>query len=207
MKWKRLFGIGLCFVATIIFSLPAYAATESVELSIEVENIVEGDTPPSAEDFTFILEAVDGAPMPESSTITISGTDTGYFLPITYTEPETCHYILREITGSTKGYTYDDRIYDVTVQVITDETGTLHASMYVCEQGSEFKTETVKFVNQYKDASVKDPEESTEPDNAQTPKTGDNTNLVLWSVLGSAAFLILIGQFIFFRKNQNKKVS
>lgn len=206
MKWKRLFGIVLCFVTAMVLSLPVYAATESVELSIEVENIVEGDTPPSAEDFTFILEAVDGAPMPESRTITISGAGTGYFLPITYTEPEPYHYILREVIGSTKGYTYDDRIYDVTVQVTTDEMGMLHASMYVCEQGSEWKTETVKFVNQYKDVAVKDPEESKEPENVKTPETGDNTNPVLWSVLGSASFLILIGEFVFFRKNQNKKV-
>lgn len=202
MKCKPLFGIVLCLVTIIFYLLPVHAATKPVELRMEVNNVVEGDTPPSTENFTFILEAMDGAPMPESSSITISGTDIGRFMPITYTEPETYHYILREVIGSSKGYTYDDRIYDVTVQILTDEAGVLHASMYICEQGSEAKTETIKFINKYKDTSIKDFEEPKKPENAKTPETGDNKNPVIWSVLGCMALLILMRQLVFFRKNK-----
>lgn len=207
MKWKRVFAVSLCVVSAIFFSLQAHAATKPVELCIEVENTVEGDTPPSSEEFTFLLQAVDGAPMPEKNTITISGTDTGRFLPITYTEPETSHYILREVPGNTKGYIYDDRIYDVTVMVTTDDEGILHTAMYVCEQGSEWKTGTVKFVNKYKDPSVSDSEESGKPENPNAPDTGDHTNLIVWGTLGSMALLVLIEQFVLFKKNQNKKDS
>lgn len=207
MKKRKISFLLLCLMLFMATSLQAKAASAPVSLQIEVKTELIGDDPPTAETFSFVLEAVDHAPMPENNMITVSGEGRSFFPSINYTEPETYTYTIREINGGTEGYIYDDTIYDVTVQVITDNEGTLAVSQYVSERESEFKTEAVKFVNQYKDASVKDPEESTEPDNAQTPKTGVNTNLVLWSVLGSAAFLILIGQFIFYRKNQNKKDS
>lgn len=201
MKWKRLCGMALSLATIISLLLPVYASSEPVELSIEVDNIVEGDIPPLAENFTFILEAVNGAPMPESNTLTISGTDTGRFQPITYTKPETYHYTLHEVIGSSQGYSYDNRIYDVTVQVVTDETGMLYVSMYVNEQGSEFKSKTIKFVNNYEVATVKNPQESKKPANITT---GDNTNLMFWSALSSITLLILIGQVVLLRKDKHR---
>ena len=192
MNWKRLLGIMLCLAASVLLVIPACAEAGSIQVSLDVELQVTGDMPSTAEPSTFVLQSVDGAPMPDSGTITVVGAGVGSFSPITYTEPETYYYTLSQRAGDTEGYTYDDTVYDVTVQVTTDDAGVLSASVTVAEEGETGKAGTALFVNRYQSQESESP--GTEGGNTPTnaPKTGDTSGQTLWAALGGAALLGLL---------------
>lgn len=213
MKRMRLFGMICCLMAVAIFALPVYAATEPAVLTLEVEESVTGDTPSGAETFAFVLEGADGAPMPESDTIYITGSGSGCFLPITYTQPGDYSYTLWEQAGNTEGYTYDDTVYEVTVQVTTDDDGQLLISVCAAVEGSDVKSETIAFENQYRSVTS-DTDEASDGTNetsgntgktqSDTPKTGDASNFEFWIILGGVAFLGLIVTLVYSLKKRWK---
>ena len=186
----------LCVLLSLLMAgagiFPAYAAESTCEVRLEVEKKLTGDRPSKIEHFSFLLDGKDNAPMPEEDTITISGAGTGWFPAITYTEPNDYHYTLREIPGKNKRYTYDNTVYEVTVQVTTDDLGNLSASVYLWETGSADKPAAAEFVNHY-DA----------PD-LETPKTGDDTHLTLWLSLSSVGLVGILGTLLLFRKKKQK---
>ena len=67
------------FVLALFGAVPAYAA-EEISIQPEIILNITGDIPSSAESFTFVLEAIDDAPMPQNNQISISGTGKGSFL-------------------------------------------------------------------------------------------------------------------------------
>jgi len=106
------------------------------QLRLPVRKAIDGEPPEDAR-FKFRLSAENGAPMPEGSgdTVEISGEGTGQFGAITYTEAGTYRYTVRELTGSDKGYTYDETEYQVTVTV-TDNDGELEAAWSAKKDGA-----------------------------------------------------------------------
>lgn len=190
MNWKRLSGAVLCLITSVLLVIPAYAEAESIKVSLGVELQVTGDVPSTAEPATFELQPVDGAPMPDSSTITVTGAGAGSFSPITYTEPETYDYTLSQRAGNTEGCTYDETVYDVTVQVTTDDAGVLAAAVTVAKEGETAKTGSALFVNQYQvqGSTPSGPEHPSQ----NAPKTGDTARPALWIALGVAALLGLL---------------
>ena len=115
-----------------------------VSLRIPVSKTVQGDTPDN-KTFTFELRAAtERAPMPQTSTITITGTGNAEFGAIEYTEPGVWRYTVRELTGVEQYYTYDKQVYTVTVTV-TDEGGSLKAT-WITNRGV---VERLAFVNSY----------------------------------------------------------
>lgn len=209
MKMNRFFSIFLCFVILTFAAMPAYAdtVTDTVELGLEVEAKLSGDTPSTPETFTFILESKDGAPMPENNTISLKGESSGYFSPITFTELKDYHYTLRQIAGSAEGYTYDDTVYNVTVQVITDENGNYTASVYIFEEGSELKNDKAVFVNRYESPTVPtNPTNPTKPtdEGGNPPQTGQTSAVPFWISLGGAALLALLGILAFSGKRRTR---
>ena len=100
--------------------------------------------------FDFLLEALDGAPLPEGkdigvrkngdpndktttvvkegNTLTLSmdgGLDAQEFGIFRYTEPGTYKYRVYEKKGSDAAYAYDSQVYDLTVTVTLDRNGVL----------------------------------------------------------------------------------
>ena len=72
-------------------------------------------------EFTFVLLDGDGNVL---QTVTNNGSQIT-FEPITYTEPGTYTYIVRELAGNEEGITYDTREYNITVKVTRDGNGNL----------------------------------------------------------------------------------
>lgn len=188
MRIIKFFTVFLCFIVAILPTLSVNAAAQSVACSFEVENQVTGDTPSADESFTFKLEAVGEAPMPEKDTINVTGNHSETFPPITYTEPETYQYVIRQIAGNMDGYTYDNRVYNVTVQVTTDDEGLLSISQYVSQQGSNLKKDKIVFVNLYNTADISFNNSTTVTDSVQT---GDNSEIEFWSLICSISFVLL----------------
>lgn len=103
--------------------------------------------------FDFLLEALDGAPLPEGkdigvringdpndktttvvkegNTLTLSmdgGLDAQEFGIIRYTEPGTYKYKVYEKKGSDQAYSYDSKVYDLTVTAVLERDGTISAT-------------------------------------------------------------------------------
>lgn len=78
--------------------------------------------------FSFMIEAADGAPVPENNVVYNTASGEFAFGVITYYKPGTYEYKVREVKGNKTGYTYDDTVYDVIVTV-TDKDGTLAAEV------------------------------------------------------------------------------
>ncbi len=180
MRKRHILTVFFSFVFMFFCVIPANAA-ELTSIQLEIKLDITGEIPSSTESFTFVLEAIGDAPVPENNTVTISGKGSGRFSPIIYTKPETYHYTVQQIIGAAEGYVYDDKVYDLTVQVTTNDSGSLNAVLLVYEQGNSRKTNQIMFTNQYLLATI---------DN--TPQTDDTTDVVLWSALGIISLLGII---------------
>lgn len=128
------------------------------EVTLSVSKEVTGDKRPKNKDFTFVLEAKDDGPMPktgEEQVIIKGGNDgeekTGTFGKMTFDKAGTYHYSIKETKGAEKGYTYDSKVYDVTIKVV-DTDGKLEAEV-TYENGGKTAA-APKFKNQYKPESV-----------------------------------------------------
>lgn len=183
MRKRPILAVLFSFLLTFLCAVPTYAA-ELASIQLEIQLDISGELPSSAESFTFVLETADDAPMPEVNTISITGAGSSRFSSITYTKPETYHYTVRQIAGDAEGYTYDDTVYDLTVQVTTSDTGALKAVCWAYEQGNSQKTDQILFTNQYLPPKPDDTGES--------PQTGDGSHVGFWGALCSTGLLGLI---------------
>lgn len=94
-------------------------------------------------------------------------------------------YYLTEKAGNEEGATYDDAVYKITV-VVTEGTDAYQATV-TYEKNGEAYSALPRFYNWSPGVPV-DPDQP-EPDN---PKTGDDSNMMLWAVLAGVSFLMLI---------------
>ena len=96
---------------------------------LEVTNIVSGDIPDTAADFTFQMTAVNDEPMPVDSTggvttVSITGNGTAIFGATLYNQPGTYEYQISQVAGTKPEYTYDDKVYNVSV-IVSEISGEL----------------------------------------------------------------------------------
>ena len=125
------------------------AGAYQCSITIPVQVTVSGDTAPQ-ENYTFTMKTeTDGAPMPTESTLTVTGSGTGSFAPITYTAPGDYIYRITQTAGTTKGMTYDSSGYQVTVRVVNAENGSLAAEIWAVKNDSNQKVDSISFNNQY----------------------------------------------------------
>lgn len=150
----------------LLLLLPAPAMAQPVGLTLEVEKVLSGDTPPADEAFSFSLVSLDGGPLPDDPTLVIEGEGTGSF-SIDFSRPGTFHYQLREIAGTAEGYTYDDTVYDVTVVVTSDGLGELSVAVVLSKDGGTAKEPKIVFENTYSNGG--DPDEPVDPDEPDGP--------------------------------------
>ena len=207
MRRTRLCAALAVLLVFLLWLTPVSAAS-SAQLQLEVEKTILGDRPAPQETFTFLLEPVGDAPMPEEETVTITGSGKVTFPPITFDTPEDYHYTLREVPGDTWGYTYDDTVYLLTVQVTTDDAGNLTATLYLSREGSEGKADKFEFVYRYRAPRPDTPEDPVDP----TPNppdgsanTGDESFLGLWITLCALAVCGLAGTVLLFVDQSKKK--
>lgn len=216
MRRTRLCTALAVMLVLLLWLTPVSAAT-SAQLQLEVEKSLTGDKPAQEETFFFLLEPVGDAPMPEEDTVSITGSGKAAFPVITYDAPEDYHYTLREVTGKTGGYTYDDTVYQLTVQVTTDDAGALTATLYLSKEGSEAKADQIEFINRYRASrpdTSEEPEEPDDTDSSVQPRpnpptdsvdTGDESFLGLWITLFVLAVCGLAGTALLFVKQGKKK--
>lgn len=134
-------------------------------------------------EFTTELTPVDDAPMPDGlkeliRTVSLSDAhpqETMEF-KLAFIEPGLYRYTLHEHIGNKSGVTYDDRVYDIYVQVSEGEDGELTASWWAQVRGSDQKVYTLEHVNTWQETK-KSPANNT-PTKSKLPQTGTE----LWMV-------------------------
>ena len=134
------------------FTITNTYSVESTTVSFPVKKVLEvesGTGLKEAKNFTFELSAVDGAPVPATTTLNIDlqrGEKTDTFGPITYTAAGTYTYTIKE-TSTVRGVTNDaDATIGKTVKVTVEDNGdgTLTATADSTEENP------VTFTNTYK---------------------------------------------------------
>ena len=152
---------------------------------------------PTGSGFTFFLDDANGQRMQvknnQGSHIT--------FDPLTFTKTGTYVYYITEQTGNDKNINYDTASYKVTVTVTCPYD--YEASVSYEKNGQAYHS-VPAFANTTKPAVPVQPQTPVVPVQPQTPpvitpsrpldnvpKTEDNTNLTLWSILAAASLLSL----------------
>ena len=188
-------------------------AAEGLVTEVPVQISLTGTLPEEAEDFSVVLEADDAsAPMPEGSdgavcALVISGEGTQSFPVIRFPRVGIYRYTISQQGGSNVDCTYDNSVYHLIVTVTNDEAGGLGAVSVLYRNEESEKLDCASFVNVYvtetetetesktetesETETEKQTEKQTEAKKSDAPKTGDSTNLILWTVLMGAAVVIV----------------
>lgn len=163
---------------------------------------VEGAGAPDNEVFTFEFRAVSTSveslqgvmPMPagvegQSMKLQVTGSGSVESGTIYLLEPGTYEYEFREIEGTVAGFRYDSSVYRVHVEV-TEGDKCLETKTTVYKDGIETAAEQLEFINIY---AV-----------SESPQTGDPSRIILWSVIGGAAVLLLAAVIIYGIKSRKE---
>ena len=105
-------------------------------------------------EFSFRLEAIDGAPMPTTAVVTNGLDGKIAFEAVEYTAVGEYRYTLREEEGTLGGITYDPAVYEVTVIVTDNGEGNLVASVKALHTGLSIETPVIEFFNRYRAGGV-----------------------------------------------------
>lgn len=127
----------------------AYSVTPlDTELDFGLSKAIDGRDWTDADKFSFTITASEGAPLPDSATVTVSKKDAEdgiaaiKFGKIHYTAAGTYKYEIRENAGSAAGMTYDAHVATAEVTVTENGDGTLTANVTKKESG--------RFTNTYR---------------------------------------------------------
>lgn len=143
-------------VARVVFENRRSAAAE---VAVQVEKAVMGDVPAVAQGFTFVLtpaqENPEGALLPDgaaSLTTGIEGEGMVSFPAIAFDRPGTYDFDVREVVPNADeapaGYTYDERVWTVRVEVVTGADGALEVASATYSCGDE-TAQSALFQNGY----------------------------------------------------------
>lgn len=207
---KKFISIVITLVMILALPMQAFAMAEvSAELPFSVENVGG----------TVVIEAVDGAPLPE---LTVLKDVTGGVFKLSFSQPDTYRYrVYQQVPENANGVIYDTKVYNVAVSVLADDEGALNCVFTISVDGFAEKRESIVFVNELPKAdedssgqtstvpnsttqTTLPPSETTQPSTSQseTPDTGDNGNLGMWLLLSA---LSLAGLFIVLFAARRKK--
>lgn len=164
---------------------------------------------------TVVIEAVDGAPLPEQTEFT--GVSTGKFL-MSFTEPGDYCYKIYQKSGTEQGVAYDSTVYAVCISVFVNEDGSLYSVAAINIESSSQKTDDIVFENTLAEPSEpskpnepsdpskpSEPTEPTSPNSPSTPpSTGDNSRLGLWVLLMAFSLLGIAVVSVMYRATANK---
>lgn len=155
----------------------------------KVKKNISGDTPPEDKEFTFTMEADAGNPEGgaeiTSGQATVNGAGSTNFGEIIFGKEGTYKFEIRETDTGEAGYTYDDSMWILLVEV-EDKEGCLEIIKAEYQKGNrKFDTEAAVFTNTY--SAVK-----AAAGAVQTGDTSSKGNYVIVCILSAAAVLLLI---------------
>ena len=126
----------------------AYSVTPiNAELDFDLSKAIDGRDWTDADKFSFTVTALEGTPLPDPATVTVSKKDAKdgiaaiKFGEIHYTAAGTYKYEIRENAGSAAGMTYDAHVATAEVTVTDNGKGVLIANVTKKESG--------RFTNKY----------------------------------------------------------
>ncbi len=162
---------------------------------------VSGDESDAYPTFSFTIEALDGAPVPEGAVgaalaRTLEGPGTVDFGSVTFTDEGTYRYRISETAGDADGWAYDATVYTVTYKVTDAGDGTFTVERSIVKDASGEAVDAVAFQNGYTaPAAPDDPAapDKSKPEVATTPATGDGLPIVLLVALTAAAGVAAVG--------------
>lgn len=151
--------------------------------------------------YTFVLEAVGEAPLPPKTEVVLSGAGQIRFGNAYFTAPGDYRYRLFQRAGkeAEEGLTLDLRIYELSIQVTSDEEGNLAAAAVYSLAGKGVKREP-EFVNRFKAPPAPGKKDAPPPKTGRNGKSGglsvktaDETPIfrTLLLLLASAVILLL----------------
>lgn len=193
------------------------AAAKTVELPM-LTKVVSGDKPEQYPTFGFVLEPLDGAPVPDGegeTSFSVEGAGSLELGSITFDKVGTYSYKVYELAGNAGGWTYDGSVYTVTYTVIDDGSGVLQATSAITKADGT-ASDAVTFENVYT-APEPEPKPEPEPEPAPVsvpkaepkkpaiPNTGDATQTALPAGLAVAAVAVLTTAVVVRRKSRNSK--
>lgn len=181
--WRKRLGIKQGLLAMALCALAAFAlvatpadayAYDEVTAQVQVEVALSGDTPAQSETFTVAMEPADGETVsPAQNEVTITGAGTGTFA-VSYAKPGEHHYTVTQTAGSADRWTYDTKVYDVTVYCMWNESNDTLYTEVSCKGSDGYKYDSCIFTNSYDAPDPQPTEETTEETVVeQLVKTGD----------------------------------
>lgn len=139
----------------------------------------------------------------EQTELELKSGEKGYF-QISYHYPGTYHYTVSQIAGTDKKTTYDNTEYQVDVYVTESENGELFAQPILYLKDEDGKKEELAFKNTRETEKGSSNTPDTAKGSSNTPntakgktdirhkvKTGDTTDIIMWSV-----FLVILGMVL-----------
>ena len=164
----------------------------------KVTKHINGDKTPSNATFTFTMQALADNPKGaavEGTTAAVEGAGQTAFAPITFTKAGTYRFDIREADGHEAGYTYDEHVWRLTVEV-ADADGVLTIAEVKYEKVGTFMSsdKAAEFINEYKAAVAA----------GGNVKTGDPSDLpgALAGLSVSALFILIL---MYYKKRERKQ--
>lgn len=137
--------------------------------------------------------------------VTVGDKQSGAFV-IGYDEPGTYQYTVTQTTAKKiTGVTYENTVYNVTLFVASKEDGTLYHELAVFKGDSIKKAEKLTFTNtKKKNTNNKKTTGSSGGGKGGGTKTGDTSDLILWSQITAAGALMFLVMLAVRRRNGEK---
>lgn len=139
-------------LAVLLLPIMAFAQVQSCSVSIPVEVKVTGSRIPADIPYRLLMKAITPeAPMPQSEELVLVNGGQSEFGPMVYTQTGDYQYEIYQNSEPRDRFTYDERIYRVTVRITNGENGELESQVWATDEASEEeKTESIVFTNNYK---------------------------------------------------------
>lgn len=194
-RWMTMiFGTVMAVVCMLSMTVSAFAL-ETPKVSVPVSVSLSGTLPKPAESYTVVMKSDGDFPMPKGATgdeftLTIPGEDKENTdaLEISYDTVGVYTYTIYQVAGENKKCTYDDTVYALTVYVTNAEDGSgLEATAVLYPDSQGDKLPGAEFKNQY---------ETEKPTTPDVPKTGDESNLLIYVLLMAVCAGVLVTLFV-----------
>ena len=193
MKKKRFGVIGIALaILFLLGAAPSVLAAGLPSVAIPVKVEVEGAAPSVPEEFVVQMEAEDPSyPMPEGSVdgifeMVISGNSFMSFPSMSYTEPGIYTYTIEQRAGLNPLCAYDPSVYHLKVSV----------TIALRSEDADEKLAEAMFTNRYGTSPV--------PRDSNPPKTGDESNILLYGYLALVSIAGLVVSVVIQKRGKRR---
>lgn len=149
-------GLLLTLLASCLAMSVAFTAVATDVQPVHMDDItvvskLTGDTPSTSKTFTFAISSDSGAPLPDSTSVSIKGAGSATFGDIEYTEADIYEYTVKQTTSGTAHYAVDTVTYNLLVYVVYDSDNALYVKAIYATASSnpDAKVASLTFTNKY----------------------------------------------------------